>query len=453
MSLNRCAKLIDLILPAVLCILIDHFPSFGMLQIYDFGMRIARRAILSFSKLKSEESPAKFSRFAKGQQHLIETIENGVKNLDRSLPTVWIHASSLGEFGISRPIIKALKEKYGCNIVMTFFSPTGYEAVSKNHPDIDCVFYLPFDTSKNAKRFLDAVQPDCAVFMVSEYWHTYLYQLKKRGIPTFLVSAVIRDDSAFFKWYGDLYRKSISYFKQVFVLDKRSKENLLKLNITNAVVNGDPLFDNVRVVASTPWKDELVERFKGDRKIFLAGSIHNDEDLEMISHLVNTHKDIRFIIVPHETRKETLRNIESAIEGNVKFYTECEKDTDFTDTQVLVIDFVGALAYLYRYATWAYVGGGFTKLLHSIIEPAVYGMPVAFGPNIHRKAIAREMIDLGIGKSVSTFPELDAWFRSLKQSPEKLKEISDLAADYVIKNTGSTPRVVAKIGEVLCSKN
>lgn len=424
-----------------------------MLYIYDFGMRIARRAILSFSKLKSKESPAKFVRFANGQRHVMETVEKGAAKLDRSRPTVWIHASSLGEFGISRPIIKALKEKYDCNIVMTFFSPTGYEAVSKNHPGIDCVFYLPFDTSKNASRFLDAVKPSCAVFMVSEYWHTYLYQLKKRNIPAFLVSAVIRDDSPFFKWYGNLYRKSISYFKQVFVLDNRSKSNLSKLHIDNATVNGDPLFDNVSVVAATQWKDELIERFAGDNPIFLAGSIHDDKDLEIIAQLVNTHKDVRFIIVPHETGKETLQHIESSIEGNVRFYTQCNQTTDFNDSRVLVIDFVGALAYIYRYASWAYVGGGFTKLLHSIIEPAVYGMPVAFGPNIHRKAIAREMIDLGIGKSVSDFHELDKWFRELKDSPEKLKSISEKAAEYVVKNTGSTPRVVAKIGEVICSKN
>lgn len=415
-------------------------------------MRIGRRTILSLSKMKSEDSPAKLSRFARGQSHAIEMVEEGVKSLDRSRPTVWIHASSLGEFGIARPIIKALNENCRCNIVMTFFSPTGYEAVSANHPGIEQVFYLPFDTSKNANRFLDAVRPDCAVFMVSEYWHTYLHQLHKRAIPSFLVSAVIRDDSAFFKWYGNLYRKSISYFKKIFVLDDKSKANLNKIGIENVTVNGDPLFDNVKVVAATPWKDELVERFIGNEKVFLAGSIHNDEDLEMVTRLANTHKDTKFIIVPHETRKETLRRIETALDSKPKFYTECQKNADFKDTQVLVIDFVGALAYLYRYASWAYVGGGFTKLLHSIIEPAVYGIPVAFGPNIHRKVTAGQMIELGIGVSLSTFEELNAWFTELKNSPEKCERIAEKTAEYVITNTGATPRVVSKINEVLCAK-
>ncbi|MCM1138463.1 MAG: polysaccharide pyruvyl transferase family protein [Muribaculum sp.] len=423
-----------------------------MLQVYDLGMRIARRAILSFSRLRRKDSPAKLSRFANGQRHILKTVEENVKELDHSRPTIWIHASSLGEFGISRPIIKVLKENFDCNIVMTFFSPTGYEAVSKNHPNIDKVFYLPFDTDKNARRFLDAVKPDCAVFMVSEYWHSYLYKLKVRGIPAFLVSAVIRDNSPFFKWYGDLYRKSISYFKRVFVLDGRSKENLESLGITNSVINGDPLFDNVNVVASTPWHDEKVERFANGKQIFIAGSIHNDQDLEIIAQLVNKHTDIKFIIAPHEIDNETLNRLRELIDGNITFYSQCDKNNDLGDCQVLVIDFVGALAYLYRYASWAYVGGGFTKLLHSIIEPAAYGMPVAFGPNIQRKAIAKEMIEHGVGTSIRNFKELDRWFCQLKSNPYELKAVSEKAAKYVTNNTGATPRVVKSIGDVIWAK-
>lgn len=423
-----------------------------MLQIYDIGMRIGRRAILWYSKMKPSDSPAKLSRFAHGQTDAIEMVEAGVKDLDRTLPTVWFHASSLGEFGIARPIIKSLRDTVKCNIVITFFSPTGYEAVSKNHPGIDKVFYLPFDTKRNATRFLDAVHPDCAVFMVSEYWHTYLNLLHKRGIPTLLVSAIIRDNSPFFKWYGDLYRKSIGYFKKIFVLDEKSTSNLKKLGIESGEVNGDPLFDNVTVVASTPWKDDIVDRFAKNEKIFLAGSIHNDEDLDMIARLVNEHKDTKFIIVPHETRKETLDRIASMLDIAPKYYTQCDRNEDFSDTQSLVIDFVGALAYMYRHATWAYVGGGFTKLLHSIIEPAVYGIPVSFGPNTHRKIITGQMFESGIGCSISTYDELNKWFIGLKDSPEKYESVAAKAAEYVKKNTGATNRVVSQIKEVLCSK-
>ena len=172
----------------------------------------------------------------------------------------------------------------------------------------------------------------------------------------------------------------------------------------------------------------------------------------MDTDLANRHPDTRFIIVPHEIRPTTLRHITDSIKGKVKIYTQCGPDTDFSDTQVLVIDFVGALAYIYRYATWAYVGGGFTKLLHSVIEPAVYGLPVSFGPNVSRKVVTRQMIDLGIGRIVSNSDELDRWFSNLKDNPQALRETAAKAAVYVGKNVGATRRVVNRIMEDICAK-
>lgn len=424
-----------------------------MLEIYDIGMRLGRRALLALAGTVRGENPSKFMRFACGQKKAAAEAVSVLSGLDRSRPTVWIHAASLGEFGIARPIIRQLKEKCDCNIVLTFFSPTGYESLKPKCPDgIDAVLYLPFDTSGNVKCFLDALKPDCAVFMVSEYWHGYLYELHKRGIPTLLVSAVIRESSPFFKWYGPLYRESISYFKEIFVLNDRSKDLLEGIDIKNVTVNGDPLFDNVSLVASTPWADKIVGNFADGHKVFIAGSLHEDEDLKMVTELANKHRDTRFIIVPHEIGGTIITHLRESLDGKMLLYSQCNPDTDFSDTQTLVIDFVGALAYIYRYATWAYVGGGFTKLLHSIIEPAVYGLPVAFGPNIDRKVVTRQMIDLGIGKSVSTSDELNTWFEGLKENPEKLREIAAVAADYVSKNSGATRRVVNKITENLCAK-
>lgn len=424
-----------------------------MLEIYDLGMRLGRRSLCAVAGAAQGETPSKFVRFARGQKDAVREAEAATSGLDRSRPTVWVHAASLGEFGIARPIIRLLKESCDCNIVVTFFSPTGYEALhTKVCEDVDRVLYLPFDTSGNVRKFLDCLRPDCAVFMVSEYWHTYLHELHRRGIPIYLVSSVIREDGPFFKWYGNLYRKSISYFKEIFVLNDESKQLLGRLGIENVKVNGDPLFDNVTLVASTPWKDKIVEHFTHGHKVFIAGSIHDDEDLKIVTDLANRHRDTRFIIVPHEIRPSTLRHIEESLEGNVKFYTKCDAHTGFKNTQVLVIDFVGALAYIYRYATWAYVGGGFTKLLHSIIEPAVYGLPVAFGPNISRKVVTRQMIDLGIGHAVSNSEELDKWFCALKNNPKALREIADKAAVYVGKNVGATRRVVNRIMEDICEK-
>lgn len=424
-----------------------------MLEIYDIGMRLGRRALLAIAGTVRGEKPSKFIRFAHGQKTAIEEASTILSGLDRSRPTVWVHAASLGEFGIARPIIGQLKEICDCNIVLTFFSPTGYEALSKKYPaGVDAVLYLPFDTSGNVRRFLDILRPDCAVFMVSEYWHGYLHELHRRGIPTYLVSSVIRESSPFFKWYGPLYRESISYFKDIFVLNDKSQELLKSIGIDNVTVNGDPLFDNVALVASTPWEDKIVENFTNGHKVFIAGSLHDDEDLNMVAMLANKHRDTRFIIVPHEIGDTIIGHLRESLDGKMKLYSQCAPDTDFSDTQTLVIDFVGALAYIYRYATWAYVGGGFTKLLHSIIEPAVYGLPVAFGPNVKRKVAANQMIDLGIGQVTATPEELDQWFEDLKESPDKLSRIAEKAACYVNKNAGATCRVVNKIRENLCAR-
>lgn len=416
-------------------------------------MRLARYATLGASAFVSDSSAAKIMRFARGQRVAIERVREGMEGLDRSKPTVWLHAASLGEYGIARPIISAIKHQADCNVVMTFFSPTGYEAVSRRQGDIDRVFYLPLDTKSNVNQFLDIVQPDCAVFMVSEYWHNYLRALKERGIPSFLISAIIRDDGPFFKWYGNLYRNSIKSFSKVFTLDDNSIKNLQRLGIDNASVNGDPLFDNVALVASTPWSDELIERFTGKEKVFLAGSIHHDRDLEMVTELANRHPDTRFIIVPHEINEDILKDIEAKVKSRCVRYSQCDSSTDLSDTQVMIVDFVGALAYIYRYAAWAYVGGGFTRLLHSVIEPAVYGIPVSFGPNIHRKVTPTEMVRLGIGKVVHDVDELDLWFKRLKRDNARVQYIAKRAAKYVKQNTGATPRVVSRILDTLCAKN
>ncbi len=424
-----------------------------MLEIYDLGMRLGRRAIFAIAKTVRSAEPSKFIRFAHGQRQVSGEVDIVAERLDSKRPTVWIHAASLGEFGIARPIIKLLKDECDCNIVLTFFSPTGYEALTKNMPEgIDGVLYLPFDTSANVRHFLDTIRPACAVFMVSEYWHNYLHALKQRGIPSFLISAIIRDDGPFFKWYGSLYRNSIKSFSKVFTLDDNSIRNLRKLGIDNASVNGDPLFDNVALVASTPWKDELIERFTGKEKVFLAGSIHHDRDLDMVTELANRHPDTRFIIVPHEINENILKDIEGKVKGRCVRYSQCDGQTDMSDTQVMIVDFVGALAYIYRYAAWAYVGGGFTPLLHSVIEPSVYGIPVSFGPKIHRKVTPTEMVRLGIGKVVHDTEELDLWFKRLKRDNARVQYIAKRAAKYVKQNTGATPRVVRHILDIICAK-
>lgn len=425
-----------------------------MLCIYDLGMRIGRRAVLATARMARGAKPSKFVRFAQGQRSVITEARKVAASLPGDRPTVWIHASSLGEFGIARPIIRLLKGECDCNVVVTFFSPTGYEALNPRRPDgVDAVLYFPFDTKPNIRTFLDSLRPACAVFMVSEFWPNCLHELHKRSIPTYLVSAVIRPDSPFFKWYGSLFRRSIGCFTKIFTLNEESCTRLEQLGQKDVTVNGDPLFDNVSLVAATKWEDVIVGRFTDGRKVFIAGSLHDDQDLELVTTLANRHPDTRFIIVPHEIDTAIIRHLEEKINGKTVCYSKCSHVTDFADTQVLVIDFVGALAYIYRYATWAYVGGGFTRLLHSVIEPAVYGLPVAFGPNVNRKPVTLQMIELGIGCVTATPDALDRWFCGLKDNPGRLREIAEKSAIYVNRNIGAAARVVNQIRKDICVKN
>lgn len=387
----------------------------------------------------------KFRKLIEGQKGLIEKIRTEITS---ERPIIWIHAASLGEFAVARPIINALKEKGECTIVVTFFSPTGYEALKKHHPHIDHVFYLPLDTPKNVCAFLDILRPQKAIFIISEYWINYLSELKKRGIPTYLISSIIPDNSTFFKWYAQMYRKSLDTFTHFMVLNERSVQNLNRLGHTNVTLTGDPLFDNAITIASTPWNNAIIDRFSRRGDLFIAGSVSDKKDVELVCSLANTYRDVPFVIVPHEINEESLNAIKSNLKGNVRCYSECTPETDFTDTQILIIDFLGALAYLYRYGKWAYIGGGFTPYLHSLIEATVYGLPIAFGPMIHRKVTASELMHLGVGTIVHTPKEIQKWFKKLHKNTPEMKRVKEIALTYTESNSGATATVLNLLKQI-----
>ena len=403
--------------------------------------KILLAIIARLSFLLSTES--KLKKFAKGQQGLIKQIQAEMScHKNNPTPVIWLHAASLGEYGVARPIIKQLKRRSTCRIVLTFFSPTGYEALHIHHPEIDHIFYLPLDTPKNARTFIDTIHPQKTIFIISEYWINYLNELRMRNIPTFLISAVISRNAPFFKWYGGLFRSSLETFTHFLVLNRQSGENLQSLGYRNFSVTGDPLFDNAIAVASTPYQNPIVEKFAYGKDVFIAGSVSDRKDLQLICHLANRYRDVRFIIVPHEISEEVLNDIKFNLDGYALCYSECDADTDFSDTQTLIIDYLGALAFLYRYGKWAYVGGGFTPYLHSIIEATVYGLPVAFGPMIQRKVTPNELMELGIGQVVRSEKELEKWFEALRNEPQQLKQIKNTALDYSRSNSGATSNII-----------
>lgn len=416
-----------------------------MRKLYNIALCVFEKILGLCSLFLKGGCRSKYSLFVKGRQNIIKEIEDDMSRADRARGMIWLHASSLGEFAVARPIIQMLKSRGGCNVVVTFFSPTGYEALKTRREGIDYLYYLPLDTMSNAKRFLDAVRPDKALFIISEYWFNYLSLLKERNIPTYLISALVNDRSPLFRWYGAMYRNAFKAYTHVFVLDAGSERNLKRLGIDNVTVSGDPLFDNAYAISKTPWNDGIVDSFSRGTDVFVAGSISDDKDLSLMCRLANTHRDTRFIFVPHEICEETLNRIKYKLDGRTLLYSECGAATDFSSVQVLVIDFLGALSRLYRYARWAYVGGGFTPLLHSVIEATVYGVPVAFGPEIHRKVTPNQLIGLGIGCKVTCFKELDEWFTGLKHDKQRLERIKLTAADYVVRNLNATVQIVETI--------
>lgn len=364
----------------------------------------------------------------------------------RSLPAehrIWFHAASLGEYAIARPLIKQLKATHPqAVVVVTFFSSTGYEALKHHHPDVDALFYLPLDAPKQVRRFLDAVQPEKAVFIVSEFWLNYLTELKQRSIPTFLLSAIIRPNAIFFRWYGSAFRRALSVFTHITVLNAASAHCLDHLGYTRYSLVGDPLFDNAIAVAQTPYQNPLVERFAAGRSLFIVGSLHDRTDLELVASLANRHPEVPFLIVPHEVTARSVNEIKSQLQGTAICYTACTETTSFDGVQTLIVDTLGALSYLYRYGSWAYVGGGFTPYLHSIIEATVYGLPVAFGPRIERKVTPQELADRGIGTVVHSADELAQWFASLQSQPERLASIRQTAQAYTQENQGATQEIL-----------
>lgn len=418
---------------------------------YNIAVNTANAVLKLYAHCLPRNVNRKFPEFVKGRIALVQRIAAEMRDDKSGRPIVWFHASSLGEYAIARPLISRIKSDGEATVVLTFFSPSGYRALKDNHPGVDHLFYLPLDTRENVRGFLEAVRPSVAVFLVSEYWPNMLEELKFRNVPTYLVSAIIRNDSVFFRWYGKLFRRALSCYTRFFVLDHNSLFNLKMLGYDNVTFSGDPLFDNASLVARTPWNSTVLERFcSGTSNVLIAGSVSDRKDLELVATTINDRPSLKAIIVPHDISQKAIASIRKAIKCHSALYSELETGAGDDTARVVIVDSVGKLAYMYRYATMAYVGGGFTPLLHSVIEATVYGLPVSFGPRIERKVTPQQLMELGIGAMVRTPQQLSEWVDSL--TPVKLKEIKEKARDYVNRNLGATDDIAKTIEHSLWQK-
>lgn len=356
----------------------------------------------------------------------------------------WVHAASLGEFEQGRPIIEQLRREYPeYKILLTFFSPSGYE-IRKNYPGADWIFYLPIDTSRNARRFLDIVRPEIAIFVKYEFWLNLLRELRRRKVRTYVVSAIFRRNSIFFRPYGGLWRQALEAFDTMFVQNEESKRLLAELGFDNAVAAGDTRFDRVAEIARAARKIDLVERFRGDRRLFVAGSTWGPDE-ELLIRLMNDNPEVKFIVAPHEMDETRIARLLAETRGGALRYTACTPDTDFSGAQLLVLDTVGLLSSVYGYATWGYIGGGFGVGIHNTLEAATFGLPVAFGPNYQKFKEARDLVTLGAARPVTTCEELAAWFAPLRDDPDYLQKTSRAAKDYTVSHQGATALILKTI--------
>ncbi|MGI8580726.1 MAG: 3-deoxy-D-manno-octulosonic acid transferase [Chitinophagaceae bacterium] len=374
-----------------------------------------------------------------------------IKNAEGANDTIWMHCASLGEFEQGRPLIEKIRTAYPLyKIVITFFSPSGYE-IEKNFKGADHIFYLPADSASNAKKFIDLINPKLVLWIKYEYWYYYLHELKKNDIPILLISGVFREAHLFFKWYGDFWRKMLDCFTYYFLQNEDSKILLENIGIKNVTVSGDTRFDRVINIAENFDDVPLIKEFCSVYKVIVAGSTWEDDESELV-HYAKTNTDIKFIIAPHEVDKENLRDVKKEFPDSF-FYSEWitgagQQAIGNRQPNCLIIDSIGLLSKLYKYADITYVGGGFGyDGLHNILEAAVYGKPVIFGPEFEKNFEAQELIDCGGGITIKNALELEKILTHLINNTDELEKRSYAAKNYVLKNAGATKKIIEYIQE------
>ena len=380
----------------------------------------------------------KAKQWVEGRRDIFEHMARKINKADR---VIWLHVASLGEFEQGRPIIEQIRKEHPeYKILLTFFSPSGYE-IRKNYEGADYIFYLPIDTPLNVKRFLDIAHPEIAIFVKYEFWLNYLYELKARNVRTFVISAIFRADSVFFKWYGSRWRQALDSYEQIFVQNEESQALLHRIGFDNVIIAGDTRFDRVAAIAQAAKKIDIVERFKADSRLFVAGSTWGpDEDI--LQELINSNPDIKFVIAPHEMNEGRIGKIIEATKGGAIRYTQCSEQTTFEGTQVLILDTVGILSSVYGYALWSYIGGGFGVGIHNTLEAATFALPIAFGPNYKKFKEARDMVALGVATKVESAKELQRWFTPLRDNEQTLRQVSTTAKEYTSKHQGATSLIM-----------
>jgi 3-deoxy-D-manno-octulosonic-acid transferase len=384
------------------------------------------------------------SIFNKKAKKWVSGRKNNIQNLNEG--SIWFHFASLGEFEQGRPVLEKIRALYPeYKIVLTFFSPSGYE-IRKNTPLANAVYYLPLDTAKNARYFIEAIKPKFTVFTKYEYWYHFFNEMHKREIPLYIVSGIFRPGQIFFKWYGSLHRKILGFVTHFFVQDDASKQLLLGIGINNAAVSGDTRFDRVWENAQHPHHIPYMTEFKNGQKVFVAGSAWPPDE-KLLSALISDHPKWKFVIAPHEISEGKIAALVDLLpaQTTVKYSQFKSYEEPFATYQTLIIDNIGMLSSLYQYGDVAYIGGGFGAGIHNTLEAAAFGLPVIFGPNYSKFIEAGDLIKLNAGFSIKDERELKEVFKKLTRDEKELKSTGARSLAFVKDHIGATDMIIDKI--------
>jgi 3-deoxy-D-manno-octulosonic-acid transferase len=406
-----------------------------MILLYNLGILVYTAIAYIISPFNS-----KARLLVRGRKESFKIPEGKIRPGDRY---IWVHCASLGEFEQGRPVIESIKkESPDMKIILTFFSPSGYE-IRKNYGQADIVCYLPADTPGNAEKFIRLVKPELVIFVKYEFWNNYISAVNKHRIPLLLISSIFREEQIFFRWYGGFFRKILKKFSHLLVQDQKSVEMLKSIGIGNVTVAGDTRFDRVLEIAEAAKSIPQIDSFRGDEKLFLAGSSWKPDE-EIISRYINEFPDrMKWIFAPHEIDRENVERLMKLF--RVKCVKFSEYNEEGKDARVIIIDNMGMLSSAYRYAYIAAVGGGFGKGIHNILEPACWGIPVLFGPNHERFREAVDLISLGGALPFSNYDDFRSALEALISDGKLYDKSSQSAGKYVRENAGATRKIMGWI--------
>lgn len=388
------------------------------------------------ARLLSLES-SKARLWVKGRKSILKKLRENINPRDE---IIWFHCASLGEFEQGRPLIERIRERQPqYKILLTFYSPSGYE-VRKNYQFADYIYYLPSDSHRQARQFFDIVNPKMIFFIKYEFWYNYINEAHKRNIPFYSVSSIFRKNQLFFKWYGKWSLKLLKTIKHFFVQNEESKQLLNAHGIDQVSITGDTRFDRVSDIVNKIQPISLINHFRDEKFMFVCGSTWAPDEI-LIARLIH-HYDFKMILAPHEVDEAHIEEIEHLLIGKKTIrYTNIQGVADLQDVQVIIVNTIGLLSSLYQYGNLCYIGGGFGKGIHNILEAATFGKPIIFGPHYKKFQEAIDLINCGAAFSINIYDKLKDIFESLYNNKDLIDQCGEKARQYVVSHTQATEKI------------